>query len=310
MTRLELEMKVNAAIDRLESRQPKEDDRIEFKGSWVDPKKKAAWLLGGHANSLHGDIAIWVIGVDEIQGVVGADAVEVSSWIAQLNSRFDEKVVPELLQHVNIQRGDKTVVALSFSTDRAPYFVWPYDKYGNEIGRDIPYRKGTSTDSATRAQLLSILYPLVTLPELELISLNAVVDYAGRRGQVIDGIDLDLRFYIYHKSPMPLVIPKTRINYTLCESTGKRIDIGVTRRTSSDYVNVNNDEYVIKGSGSVYFGLFGGLDKNTHLSHDMVFKVELSPYGYNRKIGLIANLVRTTATNDRHEWEVRNPEST
>jgi hypothetical protein len=75
-------------IDRVNARQPNEDQRVELKSEWIDPYK-AARRIAGHANSAHGEPILWLIGVDEEDGVVGANMVDLAGPLKWNRSSMD-----------------------------------------------------------------------------------------------------------------------------------------------------------------------------------------------------------------------------
>jgi hypothetical protein len=154
-------------IQRVESGQPNEDARVELKAKWIPPHK-AARQLAGHANSARGDSVMWLIGIDQDDGVIGADHKELADWFAAVVSQFDG-VAPTMVD-VNVFHHDKTVVALHFETDRAP-FVVRNPTFGVESGVsiafEVPWREGTQTRTATRSDLVRLLVPLLQLPDVE-----------------------------------------------------------------------------------------------------------------------------------------------
>lgn len=159
-------------IDRLQAGQPVEDMRVELKAGWIDPHK-AARRLAGHANAARGDDILWLIGVsDETGKIVGADQTERADWLHAATSSFED-VVPDLLCDLNIPVDGKSVVALVFATDRAPYVV-KNPSYGRRgagpISLEIPWRQGTAVRSANRQDLLRILLPASKEPEIEALS--------------------------------------------------------------------------------------------------------------------------------------------
>lgn len=112
-------------VDRVKSQKPVEDTRVECKASWVEPHSIAR-QFAGHANAAKGEPILWVIGVDEKQGIVtGVDRNELATWYPQLVKEFDG-VAPSLLADVNIDVDGKTVVARAqnLAIERPPY--WEY----------------------------------------------------------------------------------------------------------------------------------------------------------------------------------------
>src|SRR5215831_15662348 len=120
MTPNEIERWALSVIRRVESQQPVEDSRVELKREWPTDHWRAARRVAGQANAARGQHILWLIGVDEAAGVVGANHVELASWHQQLNSFFDQ-LAPNLID-VNVHTNSgHTVVALVFETSRAPF---------------------------------------------------------------------------------------------------------------------------------------------------------------------------------------------
>lgn len=71
-------------IRRVEGQQPVEDSRVELKRAWPSDYPKTARRIAGHANAARGEPILWLIGVDETAGVLGADYAEFSGWFSQV----------------------------------------------------------------------------------------------------------------------------------------------------------------------------------------------------------------------------------
>ncbi|MCU1576595.1 MAG: hypothetical protein JWP70_1299 [Leifsonia sp.] len=168
------------SIDRIRSGNNIEDDRIELKRNWPEPSTKARQLAGA-ANKSNGDELIYIIGVDEKTGEVHAHHdTDPATWWAQMSSRFDE-VGPDLIHHINVPLGSgESVAALLFSTDRAPYLV---KVEGGNTEREIPFRDGTRTRSARRAELLRLLMPQAAVPPAMLLSAWVHADWYAATNQ-------------------------------------------------------------------------------------------------------------------------------
>jgi len=170
-------------IRQVERQQPVEDSRVELKSAWPTDHSKAARRIAGHANAARGEHILWLIGVDETVGVVGADYVEFSNWIRQVESNFDQLSPRAHSLDVPTNSG-QTVVALVFETSRAP-FVVKNPAYGSRpndpISLEVPWRDGTSTRSATRADLLLVLSDVSSLGGL-LNELEWNLDISRRTG--------------------------------------------------------------------------------------------------------------------------------
>lgn len=158
-------------VDRVQKGEPTEDTRVELKSEWIDPAS-AARRLGGHANAAAGEHLLWIFGLDEDRGVVGATKKELSNWWPQVQSCFDG-FAPKLVHDLATRAQWETIVALQFDTDRAPYVV-TNPRYGRKGGgpveREVPWREATGTQSARREDLIRILEPVRRLPDVELLA--------------------------------------------------------------------------------------------------------------------------------------------
>jgi hypothetical protein len=156
-------------IDRVKSGQPNEDFLVELKRTWI-PEDKAARRIAGHANSVYGESILWLIGVDEKEGVIGVEAKDLSAWYPKVESQFDG--ISPRLTPLNIPIENKTVVALLFETERAPFLVKnpAYGKpNGGSVSLEVPWRENTSVRSANRSDLIRLLTPLELLPSIEIL---------------------------------------------------------------------------------------------------------------------------------------------
>ena len=217
MRKHELETKVLAIIERAQKGQPIEDSHIELKSEWVEPAK-AARKIAGHANAARGMPILWLIGVGDNGEVIGADHNELSTWYAGVKSRFDE-LGPKLSMDVNVPVQGRTVSALLFETDRAPYVV--KNPNGGQVTLEVPWREATAIRSAKRADLLRILSRNQQEPDLEVVNcrfefpqliLDADSEGAG---------SLRLDIYIIPRGDEPIVIPFHR-----CEGFLKNVGSG------------------------------------------------------------------------------------
>ena len=178
-------------IDRVEARQPIEDSRVELKAKWPDEPTKAARRIAGHANAARGEHILWLIGVDEEKGVLGADYLEMTEWVTGISKQFDGPV--PRCHDLNVSAGNRqTVVALLFETDCAPYVV-VNPAFGSVKGEavqfEVPWREGTKTRSASRADLIRIFSDTEALQsllgELE-YNFEVVSLYGSHEGQYRD----------------------------------------------------------------------------------------------------------------------------
>src|SRR4051794_37562111 len=112
MEKQRLEARVLELVALVERGRGVEDNWIELKAQWPTDHYKAARQLAGLANASRGASVLWIIGLDEKDGVVESlKTVEVSDWWAQVFRFFDEEA-PKL-QHLTVPTGrDRHVVAL------------------------------------------------------------------------------------------------------------------------------------------------------------------------------------------------------
>ncbi|HVZ16349.1 MAG TPA: hypothetical protein VG897_04480 [Terriglobales bacterium] len=166
MTPIEIEGWALRTIATVERGQAFEDSRIELKKTFPTDPKKAARRIAAHANSAMGEPILWLIGIDQSSGITGASSAELSSWFSGVKAEFDEVYPP--MRDVVIHSRGKMVIALQFETDRAPYLV--KNPSGGTIQREVPWREGTQTRTATRDELILILQPPAPIPSFEIIS--------------------------------------------------------------------------------------------------------------------------------------------
>jgi hypothetical protein len=71
----EIEAWTLRVVDQVRRQVSIEDARVEPKSDWLDPKR-AARRLAGHANAARGATILWIIGLDEANGVVGINSAD------------------------------------------------------------------------------------------------------------------------------------------------------------------------------------------------------------------------------------------
>ena len=189
-------------IERVESKQSIEDSRVELKSKWIDPQKGAR-RLAGHANAARGEPILWLIGIDEDEGVKGVEKEELSVWMNKVQTAF-ESTSPSL-QDIAISHNGKTVLALLFETDRAP-FVIKVPEFGKMKGlpsHEVPWREGTETRTARRSDLIKILVPIIHEPEIELLDGKMVLS----KSTEVFVWNLDIQIYITPEMGTSFAIP-------------------------------------------------------------------------------------------------------
>jgi hypothetical protein len=213
MRKLEIESWALTVIEKAESGQPVEDVFVELKSNWPIEANKAARRIAGHANAARGEPILWLIGVDQGTGMIGVRDEELANWWPKIQAEF-EGVTPEL-REVNISWKGKSVVALLFETDRAPFIVKnpAYGQTGaGPVQREVPWRDGTGVRTATMNDLILMLSPLQRVPGYDLLNchLEASEIQLDSRDPIHQRWKLNLSIYMYPKTNLPTVIPAHR----------------------------------------------------------------------------------------------------
>ena len=206
MTNAQIEAWVREIVERVGRKAPVEDSRVELKADWIDASK-AARQLAGHANAATGEPILWLIGVDESKGVTGVSTLERSNWLAAVSARFDDGYPSA--HDLNVEIDEKVVVALLFHTDRAPFVVRASTP--GQVSHELPWREGTSTRSARRADLIRLVAQHQRLPLITLLGGNAsheVVHIGPGEGDYGIGWTIELMLYVVPHAGEPVVIPQ------------------------------------------------------------------------------------------------------
>ena len=214
MKKQEIEFKVLDIIDRLEHGQPIEDNEVELKARWPEDHFRAARRIAAHANSAGGANIMWLIGVDEKKGVIGARFEELSTWYAKVTSKFDQLIAPTLIS-LSVPYKGKTVAALVFETDRAPYVIRIPNSHTGPVTHEVPWREANSTRSARRSDLIKMLYTVNRKPEIEV--LNGSIELqktitSERSGQCRFQWALSMQVYFASHTSETIVFPFHKCN--------------------------------------------------------------------------------------------------
>lgn len=195
-------------IERTLAGSPNEDSRVELKREWPAPPNKAARQIAGHANAARGASILWLVGIDQVKGIVGAQHNELASWYPQITAQF-EGLAPSM-QDLNVPIDGKTVVALHFETDRAPFLV-KNPKYGEPDGGpvkyEVPWREGSSTRTAQRSDLLLMLSPQARLPQFEVLEGSITMKQVGVSEDMTCAWDVVITLYAHKDTTDLLAIP-------------------------------------------------------------------------------------------------------
>jgi hypothetical protein len=217
MTPAEVEAWALMVCDRVARRQRIEDSRVEAKAEWIDAPK-AARRLAGHANAAAGAPILWLLGLDEIEGVKHLDSADFAGWWDRVRSNFSE-LAPAVRDFV-VPFAGETVLALLFKTDRAP-FLTRNPSYGKPSGgpveMEVPWREGTQVRSARRSDLIRILVPqrLAPLADARLFELRGCFDSVA--GSQRFKFSLSAKIYLVPRglAEGPLVLPNHKASVVL-----------------------------------------------------------------------------------------------
>ncbi|GIH08082.1 hypothetical protein Rhe02_61490 [Rhizocola hellebori] len=267
MRTVEIEAWALRVINRLTAGAKVEDSNVELKSVWPSEPNKAARRIAGLCNSIAGDQALWLIGVDEKSGVTGVAADDLATWWPAVSANFDGAV--PALRDVAFQVQGKEVVALLFQTDQAPYVVQNevFGKQGGgPVALEVPWRNGTTVRTATRAELIRILLPASDLPTLTLMDAEAALD---RREEDSYSLTLTAVYYVHaamgdsivlpnHQAEGWLAFPKDKAYFDdvevglFAQRQSRWGSIGVVARTEDRRVHTvhqGEDQIIIDGPG-------------------------------------------------------------
>ena len=213
----EIEYRVHQVIEALQQGAPVEDSLVEVKSKWPDEAFKAARRIAGHANAARGEPVLWIIGLDEQEGVTGADFNEFAGWWGQVESHFDQGVAPDPMP-LNIPTEDGVVVAIHFETSRSPFVV--KNPEGGRISREVPWRRATAVQSARRSDLIDLLVPVSRTPKVEVNggTLTAADSGGSREWRV------DLALFISPMADERIVLPWSHAHLLLRVGGGEYVD--------------------------------------------------------------------------------------
>ena len=219
MRKQQLELKVDSIVRRVLDGQKVEDSEVELKSVWPDDPWAWARRIAGHANSARGESILWLVGVDEDgHKLSGVGDIEVGELLEQIASYFDFKIAPELQTMARLDYDGKLVVALLFDTTDAPYVVKRGSKPG-PFDRDVPWRNGTDTRSASRLQLLELLIPRARELQFDLLHASLGFQSALVRGRKPAlKFTLHIQIFLYYKGTEILVFPAHKAQVHFAEN--------------------------------------------------------------------------------------------
>lgn len=207
MRRQELELQVIECLQRIHEGLRIEGSIFEVKSTWPDASQRTARQLAGLSNAARGEDVVWLIGVDEdASAVVGATREDLATWWPSVQKYFADNVCPEMLHSIDLHDdvSGLSIVVLAFGTNAGPYVVNLPAVKGVAADREVPWREGTSTRSATRGQLLKLLVPQISLPTIEIIAGDAYVMSGGAPGTLL--VNVSAAIYVAPRRE-PIVLP-------------------------------------------------------------------------------------------------------
>jgi len=317
-------------IERVESKQPVEDSRVELKSEWPKDHNKAARQIAGHANAARGQPILWLLGVDEEKGVTGIHHEEISNWKQSIEAEFD--ALPPYLTHLNIPYKNNTVVALLWETERRPFLVKNplYGKRkGGTISLEVPWRDAGSTRTAKRMDLLRLLSPVTKNPSFEIIRGELAISKGeiSSTGSPLCTGGLSLDVYIVPGSSDRVVIPchKCEANLKFIES-GLILNLGVLFDTSFSAfptkhsaphpppIDCTAAEIIINGPGMARIWTMNpslSSEQKSLACGDMEIQAKMLPVGSDIPISIATNLEQEkTPRGALGRWVVKSTQPT
>ena len=320
-------------IDTLSKGRKAEDTRVELKAALLSEEKMAR-QIAAHANAARGEPILWLIGVDEIKGIVEVENFEVSDWYARVEKNFDG-LAPRML-NLNIPvDNNKYVVALFFETDRAPFVVKnPMfgTTNGGPIQMEVPWREGNSTRTARRADLIRMLVPAQLTPTIEVRSGYLRVHRASSKKNMVESSgfswDFQLAMYLIPRSSIRLVIP-----FHHCECVIKPLETGseivfdeitlspqtktslqslqasgIRTKVDSCTIQSTSTELLVDGPGLINLKCVTQTDNEHYFSRDADVSLSLRGVDFDRAISIAARLrYKTPDKNNKgvlDSWEL------
>lgn len=280
--KIQLEVRVRELVDAVVAGGKIEDDRVEAKGKWPDPKN--AVQLAGSANAAGGHPIILIIGLGETKNeVVPLNNTEPSTWWSATEAEFVFGVAPRLLNHIRVRTDHGPVIALEFATDQAPYMVKNENGGWAKVG--VPWRSAGSTHAATRAELLSILHAKAIVPPIAVVRSDVSLSSSVEAKIPPDKSHLSFSALLLIDSQPGehIFFPAYRQQVTLRSSHGHEVDCSAAKWVTSAPMlppSDPNNEFEAKFPRPKQFNQHGATDSPSGLvmtAPDIV-RMELTAY--------------------------------
>lgn len=269
MRKQELEVLILDIAESIDSGSLVEDQTIELKSVFPDNEKKAARQIAGLANAARSEGVTWIVGMDEVRGVIGVDKTEIADWWPAVKKHFSS-ACPSLETVAVKKLKGKTVLGLHFRTLEIPYLV-NNPNGGQVISREIPWREGNSTRTAKRDDVLRMLVPRVKAPQLEVLSMT--VTFTSNLS--VREFAIHSEVYLYSSTETTVTIPYHRSRIFVKAETLDKFEIPMKYEIGSlgsirmhaefSMISQTKNEGIVAGPG--LFVIMGKLE-NFRLSID------------------------------------------
>ncbi|MGW2092086.1 hypothetical protein [Promicromonospora sukumoe] len=262
-----LEARVISAVMRVLDGNRTEDDFIEVKSVWPEPKKYIRQFAGA-ANRAAGSDIVLIVGLDETRHrLTPAGDEDPESWWSQLQSGFDGGAAPDLVNNLTVEiPSGGSVVAFAFQTDGAPYVIKNPEGKGPDL--EVPIRKATKTEWARRSDLIRMLARRVHTPNAVPLDSQLQVIWHDAQQSNLQGIGaqvehirmtVQLNMFIEHLAPEYAMLPHYSMRAEL-EVGGERYSMTVDEYRPSDKirslsphgVEVRSDGLLLTGPGKAF----------------------------------------------------------
>lgn len=285
MRKVDVEHWILSIADRVRAGLRNEDSRVELKRE-LTPAGKAARQIAALANAARGEPALWIIGLDEIDGVIGCTPGDLAAWWPQVTSQF-ESLAPELID-LTVPMGSVTLLGLLFGTERVPYVV-KNPRFGTTDGGpvefEVPWREGTATRSARRGDLIRILVPVSRAPHVEPLDLRLVA-YWGQWEKDQRRIEATIDIYMASISDRTVVLPFHRCQVTIdvppdVKDLGGAISVYQLEGEGRLSPQVSYSQLVMPpgGAGAIKLRALASIPLDARLGREARVRVALSPIG-------------------------------
>lgn len=299
MRLVEIEMWANRVLNSIDKSGLAEDHRVELKREWIR-SNDAARRIAAHANSAPDDTILWLIGIDEKTGKAsGIQPEDLADWWPKVEAEFAERIAPEPTA-INMLRDGVPFVAIAFKTDRAPYLVHneSFGKLkGQNMAWEVPFRIGTETRTATRAQLLGLISPALYLPKVELISAGVALNKPVREERWVQKCIADAQFYLIMPTDETITLDTRACGLTIeVEGLMPSLLAGLSLSAlGSNPLPPTSYTCIVTGPKLLHIHAEDNVPSIGTHTEQLHLTVDLRPIGFERKISLTCTLNRQSS---------------